>query len=572
MNNRIVVLQFIFIIVTFFALNSPGNPGTEPFVGYEEHRFMKFRLDEGVYQIILDVEDPCFEFLSGTWNLDKNGTYWGYYYYSIPGPGTGAARGRWVAEGLPAGSYTIECFFNNDNYPQDAQYHIITTDTETTVTLDMNYVTTGWHSLGTYAIRRTCVVEVSDYWTGAGSKMSVDALRLTMTTPPPTPPTSALKPRIGICIDDCGSVDPTNPSTPIYKMLQLPYEMTYAVMPLRSYTTQTATEIHAHDSEVILHQPMAAITVPNPGAGGITDSMTLEQVRATIEANLDALPYVVGMNNHMGSLITQQRDKMQVCIEELEERHLYFYDSRTITTSVGYDVAQENGLLTGERDLFIDGNSKEEAKQIIRNLALRALYAPHVPNLGIGHVRSDTADALTEMVPELQAMGVDIVPISQCISQVVEVDFHPSGAHTTTSGAWQNDMHDRYSKQLRDGISLFCINNAGSNNQSVTFSPYLPLDGYYDIYVTWEDESASASLVRAIISHNSGNTETDIDQAAIFQDWIYLGRYACNQGDSTSVTLHNYNCTEALEIFRADAAKYVYAEPLSESRVSWLFY
>ena len=45
--------------------------------------------------------------------------------------------------------------------------------------------------------------------------------------------------------------------------------MTYAVMPQLKYTNTTAEEVAKFGSEVILHQPMQAITVANPGPGGI---------------------------------------------------------------------------------------------------------------------------------------------------------------------------------------------------------------------------------------------------------------------------------------------------------------
>ncbi|HNT35100.1 MAG TPA: divergent polysaccharide deacetylase family protein, partial [bacterium] len=396
----------------------------------------------GQYQVVFDVEDPCFEIYSGAWTLEKTGTYLGSFYYAISGPGTGAGTARWTAEGLPAGSYLVECWANNGNYASDARYQVICSDGAHSVSLNMNYVTAGWYSLGTYSIDRVCVVNVSDYWTGSGTLLSVDALRFTYQGTVPAPPATDIVPHIGVCIDDAGSVNPTDPAQPIYSMLRLPFPLTIAVMPQRTYTTQTANEVYARGSEVILHQPMAAITVPDPGAGGITSSMTLEQVRTVVSTNLNAVPHCIGMNNHMGSLITQQTDKMQVCMEELKARDQFFYDSRTITTSVGYDVAKNNGLLTAERDLFIDGNSKEESKALIRSLALRALHAPYVTHCAIGHVRANTAAALQEMVSELEAMGVEIWPISRCMTQIIETDNQPSGCSVSLEGAWIADTPD----------------------------------------------------------------------------------------------------------------------------------
>lgn len=556
-----------FLAIALFAYGENHHENFEPY------RYHYISLSQPTtYQIVLDVEDPNFEILSGDWTLSKSGSYYGYYYFTIDGPGSGTGRARWIAEGLPSGTYSIEFWAVYGDFAEDARYEVVSADGVTTLSVNMNYISSGWHPLGTFNINRICVVNVSDYWTGQGTKLSVDALRFTLLSAIPSPPSTAIPPHIGICIDDCGAVDPTQPDTPIYKMLRLPFKMTFAVLPYRSYTNQTAEEIFAHGSEVILHQPMAAISVPDPGPGGITDDMTLEEVRQVVATNLDSLPHVIGMNNHMGSLITQQEDKMQVCCEELKKRNLFFYDSRTITTSVAYDVAKRNGLLTGERDTFIDGNSKEQAKELIRNLALRALYAPNIPHLAIGHVRTSTADALQEIAPELAAMGVEVWPISRCMAQVIETDFVPDGCAFTTTGTWSVDNNDCLSKQVHDGYSLFVSNPSERRSESATFIPSLPKSGLYDIYAIWKVEPNNTTEAQSLIYHTLGVTTISIDQSTPYYDWYYLGRYKCSAGSSAKVEFNDYLCTIPGKVFRVDAIKYVFAGESSPLPQFWFFF
>ena len=538
-----------------------------------EFKYYHHPLVTSTYQVIADIEDPCFEIQSGDWYLAKTGSYLGSFYYAIDGPGTGMGKARWTVEGLPIGNYLIEFWADNADYPEDARYEVISDDGTTNVSTNMRYVAAGWHSLGSYNINRVCVVNVSDYWTGAGTWPAVDALRLTLNSALETPPTTTIPPHIGICIDDAGAVDPTNSSTPIYRMLRLPFEMTFAVLPYRSYTNETANEIYAMGSEVVLHQPMAAISVPDSGVGGINDGTTLPEVRTIVSTNLDNMPHCIGMNNHMGSLITQQTDKMQVCMEELASRDLFFYDSRTITESVGYDVAKANGLLVEERDLFIDGANKDQAKELIRALATRALHAPHIPHLGIGHVRTGTADALEEMVSELDAMGVEVWPISKCMAQVIETDYSPLGCSVSTTGLWTTDSNDRFSQELRDGDSFVVTDPAGSCSDSITYNPSLPCDGDYAIYTTWVADSTNATQIQATVSHYGGNTLLSLDQSQTLYDWHYLGTYSCFTGSLSTVTFDDFECTEPGKIFRADAVKYIYAGPPSSSNVScWSTY
>ncbi|MBN1901176.1 divergent polysaccharide deacetylase family protein [Candidatus Sumerlaeota bacterium] len=546
---------------TTYDLNDPADYKFQPF------------LKDVSFQTVFDVEDPCFEIFSGDWILSKDGSHNASFYYYIAGPGAGSGKARWIAEGLPQGDYLIEFYVNNDDYAQDARYQVIDANGVHELTVNMRYLADGWHTLGTFSINRYCVVNISDYWTLAGTKIMVDALRFTLQTTLPAPPSTSIPPHIGICIDDCGSVNPLSSSTPIYKMLRLPLTMTYAVIPCLSYTSASANEIVNWGSEVILHQPMAAISVPDPGACGITDAMTLEQVRTMVANNLTDLPHVIGMNNHMGSLITQQQDKMQVCVEELQKKDCFFYDSRTITTAVAYDVAMNNGILTAERDFFIDGSNKETSKALIRNLALRALYAPYVPQLAIGHVRSATADSLTEMAVELATMGVEVWPISKCVTQVVEADYQPSGASFSTQGSWTNNSADRFSKELKDDHCVIVNDPASSYNEKAIFTPNLPVSGKYDIFTTWEPRDDLTSQGQVIITHAYGTDTQTLDQSLPFYDWVYLGRYSMQSGTGGKVELNDYACTVPGKVFCADAVKFVYIEPLGTSSCTmWKLY
>ncbi|GAB4317523.1 MAG: hypothetical protein Kow0059_10590 [Candidatus Sumerlaeia bacterium] len=508
-----------------------------------------------VYQVVLDVEDPCFEFLGGDWSLVNSGNRVAYYYFTHPGPGSGEARGRWIAEGLPPGEYLVEFFCDDADYPTDARYEVIHASGVTMQTVNMNYVGAGWHRLGVFTFNRVGVVTVSDYWEGTGSLIAVDALRLTLQGALPEAPPGAVPPHIGICIDDVGNADPADPSTPLARMLRLPLQMTYAILPTTAYAAVSAEAIHSQGSEVILHQAMAAITIPNPGYNAITDSMTLEQVRATLGANLDSIPHVAGMNNHTGSLITQQRDKMSACMDVLKERGLFFFDSRTITKSVAFDVARENGLLTGERDLFIDGSNAEEAKTLIRSLAQRARFAPHVPLLAIGHVRSGTAQALEEMVPELAAMGVEIWPISRCLSLTVESDFQPAGSQFQKTGAW-SAVEDRWSKSLRRG-GAWATDASGAE---VFFIPELPVAGSYRVWATWGGtEVSNAPALSAAVRWAQGTTTFFIDQREHVNDWYPLGRYNFKAGTQGLVSFMNDGGGGAGSLARADAVRFEFA-------------
>jgi len=524
--------------------------------------------------MVYDVEDPCFEFLSGTWSLAYPTGRMNSFAYEISGPGTGTSQGRWIVEGLPSGTYTVETYNVMDDYAADAHYQVIHAGGVTDVQVNTNNVATGWISLGSYDCSGTCVVNVSDYWTGAGTKLYVDALRFTLTSTLPAPPASAVPPHIGICIDDAGNANPTDPSSPIYTQLRLPFPLTFAVMPYQSYTNETANEVYTRGSEVILHQPMGYVANPNPGGSGwIRDNMTLDQVRTTVSTNLDNLPHIVGMNNHTGSLVTQQTDKMTVCMEELKARGLFFYDSRTITTSVAYDVAMDKGLLTAERDLFIDGGTPEETMDKIRSLAVAALYAPELPMLAIGHVRPDTAAGMQQIAPELEAMGVEVWPISRCIAQVIEADRQPAGASFQTIGAWDTVTTDSYSKLLQHQASVRLLDPDSTRTDEAIFTPSLQFDGDYDVYAIWPADTLNSPEIRARVATSWGPQTVAIDQSVGDGTWQYLGRFPCSAGSSATLTLDDTNAVTAGRIFRADAVRFVLVGAQSPASVQgWLLY
>lgn len=510
------------------------------------------------YQAVFDVEDPCFEIIGGLWTLRNDAQRLAYYYFTTTGPGTGEGRVRWIAEGLPAGTYLIEHWVAQADYPSDARFQVISADGVSDLQVDMNHLTNGWHPIGTFDVERTCVVNLSDHWEGAGTLLGADALRFTLTSSLPPPPPTSVPPHIGLCIDDVGAANPLTPTTPIHQMLRLPFAMTYAVLPLRTYTAESAEEIHRLGSEVILHQPMAAITIPDPGAGGISDTMTLDQVRATIAANLDALPHVAGMNNHTGSLVTQRADKMAACMEVLEARDLYFFDSRTFTLSVAFDEGRRAGLFTAERDIFIDGNSQAEAMALIRALALRALHAPEIPHLGIGHVRSGTSAALAAMVPELESMGVEVWPVSRCLSEIVEAGVPVRGTSIETAGSWTSEERDAHSHLLRDGEALAA---RGSGEHRARFAARLNFSGVCDVYAIWPSDASGEAGATARIAHLGGSTAVPIDQSQGGDTWHHLGQFSFSREASAEVTVEAASPEGTLW---ADAVRFDWRGPLPD--------
>lgn len=155
------------------------------------------------------------------------------------------------------------------------------------------------------------------------------------------------KPGTRICfvIDDAGSN-----AANVKRYTSLPFPITIAVLPKLAQSSECAQAVRASGKELILHQPMQAHdysngTTPNPGPGAILPEMTSYEVAQTVKANLDSLGSgVKGMNNHEGSLITENYIKMNTVLEVAMERGIYFLDSRTTSSSAVPQVALERDV------------------------------------------------------------------------------------------------------------------------------------------------------------------------------------------------------------------------------------
>ena len=203
----------------------------------------------------------------------------------------------------------------------------------------------------------------------------------------------------------------------LQKFLDLPFPITIAVLPQLAHSKESAAKIRAGGKELMLHQPMQAVNAGvNPGPGAITPNMDEAQIKATLFKNISEIGPIVGFNNHEGSLITADAEKMEVVLKYASENGIYFLDSRTnVNTSVPA-VASALGLSYYERNgRFLDNvKTRENAiTEIRRNLEIANRDGVVIM---IGHIWS--ADflpaALMEVYPELIEKGYKFTTVSNC--------------------------------------------------------------------------------------------------------------------------------------------------------------
>ncbi len=200
------------------------------------------------------------------------------------------------------------------------------------------------------------------------------------------------------------------------RVTALPGPVACAILPHTTHAVAIANLAHSAGKEVLLHLPMESVGDLPLGAGGITLDMSEDEIKQTVQADLASIPYLVGVNNHEGSLMTQHPGDLAWIMQALHGAGPYFYvDSYTTADSVAYEVAREQGVAAARRNVFLDDENTTESvhAQWQRLLKLARL---HGFALAIGHPRSATLALLEEELPELAAEGVTLVPVSRIVT------------------------------------------------------------------------------------------------------------------------------------------------------------
>jgi polysaccharide deacetylase 2 family uncharacterized protein YibQ len=221
------------------------------------------------------------------------------------------------------------------------------------------------------------------------------------------PATSAqVKPaRIAIVIDDIGYRYTDK------QALLLPGAITYSVLPHTPYGKKIAIKANAKHKEVLLHIPMEAENGKKLGPGALTSNMNKTEIYASLNKSLVEVPFAIGINNHMGSYLTQLVEPMSWTMGFLKQHHLLFLDSKTSPYSRASIIAQKMGVPVKGRHIFLDNQLTED----YINKQFQSLIK-HAKNqhfaIAIAHPHPETIKALLRLIPTLQQNNIELVPLS----------------------------------------------------------------------------------------------------------------------------------------------------------------
>jgi polysaccharide deacetylase 2 family uncharacterized protein YibQ len=216
--------------------------------------------------------------------------------------------------------------------------------------------------------------------------------------------------KLALIIDDFGAIN----NQVAAAFIRLPIALTVAVIPGHRTSQQVARQAKLSGHQVFVHLPMEPKEGELGEENGILVDLPEEEIRRRVRWALAEIPEAVGVNNHMGSLATENESVMNAVLEEIKVAGKFFVDSRTSPQSVAVDVAAKLDLPCEKSDGFLDyeddGSHIKERLASLANTALKDGSA-----IGIGHIKASTLQALEEMIPGLEKEGVRFVHASQVL-------------------------------------------------------------------------------------------------------------------------------------------------------------
>ncbi len=226
------------------------------------------------------------------------------------------------------------------------------------------------------------------------------------------------QPRVAIILDDVG----LGSMRSFKRALEIPYPITFAVIPFRRYTRECASMARGRGFEMIVHMPMEPYDYPHqdPGPGAVFEKDSAEKVEQKIQAALDSVMYARGMNNHMGSKITALPFTMRVILSKLKREGLFFVDSRTTPDTVVIQEANELGVPAISRNVFLD-NSREPDDIRTQLKEVIDIAREHGYVVAIGHNYPETVAVLEAEMPRLDR-EVNFVFVRELVDEVGQPD------------------------------------------------------------------------------------------------------------------------------------------------------
>jgi hypothetical protein len=220
-------------------------------------------------------------------------------------------------------------------------------------------------------------------------------------------------PSVCLIIDDAGY----QKGVALKALYDFKVPVTVAIIPGAPFSKNLAKEFPSHGVEVMCHMPMEGHEKGMVGTNYkefLKKGMSANQVGVELDQALANLPNCRGLNNHMGSVATEDGALMSEVCQSLKARNLYVIDSRTTANSLVEKTAKKVGLPVAGRNVFLD--NVEEPAAILKQLEAAETYAKkHGFAVVIGHFKPITLQTLESAIPKLKKEGIQFVFASEVV-------------------------------------------------------------------------------------------------------------------------------------------------------------
>ena len=219
---------------------------------------------------------------------------------------------------------------------------------------------------------------------------------------------------VAIIIDDLGYKQKQD-----RRAIQLPGEVTYAFLPHTPHVKEMAEIAYAQGHEIMLHLPMQSTQAFFLGPGALTNEMSETEFKESLIESIQSIPHVRGINNHMGSFLSTQKQSMHWLMDEMIKTDLFFVDSRTSVNTVAEQTANLYAVNNTRRNVFLDHELNRQAVEFQFDRLIQ-LAKQNGSAVAIGHPFSITLEVLEEKIPQLAAAGIQLIKVSSLIQQQIQ--------------------------------------------------------------------------------------------------------------------------------------------------------
>ena len=222
-------------------------------------------------------------------------------------------------------------------------------------------------------------------------------------------PKIGIKGKVAIVLDDWGyNLNNVN------ILRELSHPLTISILPNLPYSQRIAYEAHHCGFEVILHLPLEPHEKYRLERYTITHDMDENTILKILKFDLAQCQFFKGIDNHMGSKVTEDSRILGIIFRELRKHRMYFLDTFTTSKSMVRQVANSLDVPFARRDVFLD--NKEDAQYIESQLdRLKIIARTRGYAIGVGHDRNLTLKMLKEVMPKMEKEGFRFVFVSELV-------------------------------------------------------------------------------------------------------------------------------------------------------------